>query len=60
MMSVGLHPWFSGNPVCADALAWFIEYGQSFADVWFVRRIDIANTFRDQHLVERALKLAGA
>jgi peptidoglycan/xylan/chitin deacetylase (PgdA/CDA1 family) len=45
MMSIGLHPRISGNPARADALARFIEYGQSFADVWFARRIDIANSF---------------
>jgi peptidoglycan/xylan/chitin deacetylase (PgdA/CDA1 family) len=45
MMSIGLHPRISGNPARSDALARFIEYGQSLGDVWFARRIDIANTF---------------
>jgi len=45
MMSVGLHPRATGNPARADALARFIAYGQSLGDVWFARRIDIANTF---------------
>ena len=48
MMSVGLHPRITGNPARADALARFIEYGQSFGDVWFARRIDIADTFSAQ------------
>jgi peptidoglycan/xylan/chitin deacetylase (PgdA/CDA1 family) len=48
MMSIGLHPRISGNPARADALARFIEYGQSLGDVWFARRIDIANTFIEQ------------
>lgn len=48
MMSVGLHPRISGNPARADGLARFIEYGQSLGDVWFARRIDIANTFIEQ------------
>jgi peptidoglycan/xylan/chitin deacetylase (PgdA/CDA1 family) len=48
MMSVGLHPRISGNPARSDALARFIEYGQSLGDVWFARRIDIATTFAEQ------------
>ena len=48
MMSVGLHPRISGNPARADALARFIEYGQSLGDVWFARRVDIANAFIEQ------------
>lgn len=48
MMSIGLHPRISGNPGRADGLARFIEYAQSLDDVWFARRIDIANTFIEQ------------
>ena len=48
MMSIGLHPRITGNPARADALARFIAYAQSFEDVTFMRRIDIANTFADQ------------
>jgi peptidoglycan/xylan/chitin deacetylase (PgdA/CDA1 family) len=48
MMSVGLHPRITGNPARSDALARFIEYGQSLGDVWFARRIDIANRFVEQ------------
>ncbi|HZO79164.1 MAG TPA: polysaccharide deacetylase family protein [Solirubrobacteraceae bacterium] len=48
MMSVGLHPRITGNPGRADALARFIDYAQSLGDVWFARRIDIANTFIQQ------------
>jgi peptidoglycan/xylan/chitin deacetylase (PgdA/CDA1 family) len=48
MMSVGLHPRYSGNPARADALARFIEYAQQFDDVWFARRIDIARSFSEQ------------
>jgi peptidoglycan/xylan/chitin deacetylase (PgdA/CDA1 family) len=55
MMSIGLHPRLSGNPARADALARFIEYAQGFDDVWFARRIDIANAFREQVPVEKAL-----
>jgi peptidoglycan/xylan/chitin deacetylase (PgdA/CDA1 family) len=45
MMSIGLHPRFTGNPSRADALARFIDYAQQFEDVWFARRIDIARDF---------------
>jgi peptidoglycan/xylan/chitin deacetylase (PgdA/CDA1 family) len=48
MMSIGLHPRISGNPARADALARFIDYAQSLGDVWFARRIDIAQTFIEQ------------
>jgi peptidoglycan/xylan/chitin deacetylase (PgdA/CDA1 family) len=46
MMSIGLHPRVIGHPGRADALARIIEYGQRRGDVWFARRIDIANAFR--------------
>lgn len=55
MMSVGLHPRFSGHPGRADALARFIDYGQKCGDVWFARRIDIAATFCQQFPAEKAL-----
>jgi peptidoglycan/xylan/chitin deacetylase (PgdA/CDA1 family) len=48
MMSVGLHPRITGNPGRSDGLARFIDYAQSLGDVWFARRIDIANTFVEQ------------
>ncbi len=48
MMSIGLHSRITGNPGRSDALARFIEYGQSLGDVWFARRIDIARTFIEQ------------
>jgi peptidoglycan/xylan/chitin deacetylase (PgdA/CDA1 family) len=55
MMSVGLHPRFSGNPARADALARFIEYAQGHDDVWFARRIDIARDFMERVPAEGAL-----
>jgi peptidoglycan/xylan/chitin deacetylase (PgdA/CDA1 family) len=48
MMSLGLHPRITGNPARSDGLARFIDYAQSLDDVWFARRIDIANTFVEQ------------
>ena len=56
MMSVGLHPRFSGHPARADALARFIDHCQKAGDVWITRRIDIARTFVDQYPAERWLK----
>jgi peptidoglycan/xylan/chitin deacetylase (PgdA/CDA1 family) len=47
-MSIGLHPRISGNPARSTALARFIDYAKKFDDVWFARRIDIANVFREQ------------
>jgi peptidoglycan/xylan/chitin deacetylase (PgdA/CDA1 family) len=55
MMSIGLHPRITGNPARADALARFIEYGQSLGDVWFARRSDIARTFAEQQPAEQWL-----
>lgn len=55
MMSVGLHPRISGHPARADALARFIEYAQGQEGVWIARRIDIANSFREQFPAEMAL-----
>ena len=54
MMSVGLHARFSGQPARADALARFIEHAQGLGDVWFARRIEIADAFRAQYPYERA------
>lgn len=42
MMSIGLHPRWAGQPARTAALADFIEYAMSKGDVWFARRIDIA------------------
>ena len=48
-MSVGPQPRISGNPARSDGLARFIEYAQSLDDVWLARRIEIAQTFGEQH-----------
>ena len=42
MMSVGLHARMIGQPGRASALNEFIAYAQGKGDVWFARRIDIA------------------
>ena len=43
MMSVGMHCRLLGRPARAVAIARFLEYVTQFEDVWFCRRIDIAN-----------------
>jgi peptidoglycan/xylan/chitin deacetylase (PgdA/CDA1 family) len=48
MMSIGLHPRFSGQPPRADALARFIDYARGLDGVTFLRRIDIAKSFAEQ------------
>jgi peptidoglycan/xylan/chitin deacetylase (PgdA/CDA1 family) len=53
MMSIGLHPRITGNPARSDGLARFIDYAQSRGDVWFARRIDIANTFIEQQPADK-------
>jgi peptidoglycan/xylan/chitin deacetylase (PgdA/CDA1 family) len=59
MMSIGLHPRVSGNPARADGLARFIDYAQQFADVAFLRRVDIARQFAEQYPATRALAESG-
>ena len=48
MMSVGLHCRLAGRPGRAAALGRFLDYVQSRDKVWLVRRIDIANHWREQ------------
>ncbi len=49
MMSIGLHCRLVGRPGRVMALKRFIEYAQSHADVWFARRIDIADHWAKTH-----------
>jgi len=42
MMSIGLHPRLAGQPARTAALRAFVEYARERGDVWFARRIDIA------------------
>jgi peptidoglycan/xylan/chitin deacetylase (PgdA/CDA1 family) len=55
MMSIGIHPRVSGNPARSDGLARFIGYAQQFSAVAFMRRIDIARQFAEQHPAVKAL-----
>ena len=49
MMSIGLHCRLIGRPGRVQALRRFIEYAQSFENVWFARRIDIADHWHANH-----------
>ncbi len=49
MMSVGLHCRLAGKPGRIEALRRFMEYASSHEDVWFAKRIDIANHWRKTH-----------
>ena len=49
MMSIGLHCRIVGTPGRAAALKKFFEYAKSLPDVWFARRIDIANWWLENY-----------
>lgn len=49
MMSIGLHMRLAGRPARAEAVDRFITYAKSFPGVWFARRIDIADWWKDRY-----------
>ena len=49
MMNIGLHCRLVGRPGRLAALQRFVEYAQSKDDVWFARRIDIAEHWARDH-----------
>lgn len=49
MMNIGLHCRLIGRPGRLAALKRFVEYVQSHDDVWFPRRIDIADHWASEH-----------
>ena len=49
MMSIGLHPRWSGQAGRTSALRDFLEYALEKGEVWFARRIDIASWWLDRH-----------
>lgn len=49
MMSIGLHPRWSGQANRASAIREIIEYAQGLGDVWIARRVDIAKWWMDSH-----------
>lgn len=52
MMSVGLHCRLAGRPGRTAALQKFIAYAKGHDNVWFARRIDIAEHWRQHHPFE--------
>ena len=49
MMSIGLHPRIIGQAGRISALKEFIEHALGKGNVWFARRIDIANWWNEHH-----------
>lgn len=49
LMNVGLHCRLIGRPGRAAALAKFLDYAQSHDKVWFARRIEIAEHWKEYH-----------
>jgi putative urate catabolism protein len=49
MMSIGLHCRLAGRPGKMAGLERFLRHALSHQDVWFCRRIDIANHWRKEH-----------
>jgi peptidoglycan/xylan/chitin deacetylase (PgdA/CDA1 family) len=50
MMSIGLHPRMIGQATRTSVLQEFFDYVRGKDKVWFARRVDIANWWRDHHL----------
>jgi OHCU decarboxylase len=53
MMSIGLHCRLMGRPGRALALKRFIDYINSFPDVWIAKRLDIAEHWKKYHLPKK-------
>ena len=49
MLSIGLHCRIAGRPGRSAALAQFLDYVQSYDQVWITRRIDIARHWQQVH-----------
>jgi peptidoglycan/xylan/chitin deacetylase (PgdA/CDA1 family) len=49
MLSIGMHCRLLGRPGRAAALKRFLDYVQQHDQVWFARRIDIANHWHQNH-----------
>jgi len=58
MMSIGLHPRWAGQPPRTAALGDFIDYALNKGQVWFARRIDIAEHWWQHHNVGETGELA--
>ena len=51
MMSIGLHCRLIGRPGRVEGLRKFLEYAAGHSDVWFAKRIDIAEHWANEHPV---------
>ncbi len=49
MMSIGLHCRLIGRPGRVQALRRFMEYAKSHSDVWFAKRVEIADHWHNHH-----------
>lgn len=49
MLSIGLHCRLIGRPGRVEGLRKFLEYAASHADIWFAKRIDIAEHWAREH-----------
>ncbi|MDZ7822706.1 MAG: allantoinase PuuE [Ahrensia sp.] len=52
MMSVGIHCRLLGRPGRIQALRRFMEYAKSHGDVWFAKRVEIADHWHNHHAPE--------
>ena len=57
IMNVGLHCRLIGRPGRAAALARFLDYAKSKERVWFARRIEIAEYWKNAHAPEKSAKI---
>ena len=57
IMNVGLHCRLIGRPGRAAALARFLDYARSKERVWFARRIEIAEYWKNAHPPEKSTKI---
>ena len=57
IMNVGLHCRLIGRPGRAEALARFLDYAKSKERVWFARRIEIAEYWKNAHPPEKSAKI---
>ncbi|MEM7546620.1 MAG: allantoinase PuuE [Pseudomonadota bacterium] len=60
MMSIGLHCRLVGRPGRIAALSRFLDYARSHDDVWFPRRIDIAEHWARTHPPKRPALIPSA
>ena len=56
MMSIGLHCRLIGRPGKIAGLKRFLEYARGHADVWFPRRVDIAEHWAKTHPHQRQVR----